>query len=116
MYCWNSFQFALLVNQYGAGVFQMRYVLSVIMMAEWSELRSRLLCISLCTSEIPLVTAKSIKSGILFRSAGQYVGSPVDKYFRLSCLIAVRRFRPLGVINLDPQVVCLAFQSPAIRK
>ena len=32
---------------------------------------------------------KSSKSGILFKSAGQYVGSPVDKYFRLSCRIVV---------------------------
>ena len=89
MYCWNAFQFVLLVNNFGGGVFQTGCVLSVIIMAEWSELRSRLLCISLCTSEIPLVIAKSSKSGILFKSAGQYVGSPVDKYFRLSCLIVV---------------------------
>jgi hypothetical protein len=61
--------------------------LSVIIMPEWSELRSRLLCMSLWTSEIPLVTAKSSRSGSLFKSAGQYVGSPVDKYFRLSCRI-----------------------------
>jgi hypothetical protein len=62
------------------------------------------------------VTAKSSKSGILFRSVGQCVGSPVDRYLRWSCLMAVKRLRPFGVINLDPQVVCLAFQSPAIRK
>src|SRR5215469_16259482 len=94
MYCWNTFQSVSLVNNFGGGVFQMRCVLSVIMMAEWSELRSRLLSIALCTSEIPLVTAKSRKSGILFRSAGQYVGSPVDNYFRSSYRIAVKRFRP----------------------
>jgi ABC-type uncharacterized transport system permease subunit len=35
---------------------------------------------------------------------------------RLRCLIAVKRLRPFGVINLDAQVVCVAFQSPAIRK
>jgi hypothetical protein len=94
MYGWNSFQFVLFVNNFGGGVYKIRCVLSVIMMAEWSELRSRLLCIS----EIPLGTAKSTKSGILFRSAGQYYGSPVDKYFRLSCLIAVKKFRTLDVI------------------
>ena len=60
----------------------MRFALSVIRMAEWSELRSKLVAIALCTSEIPLVTVKSNRSGILLRSAGHYVGSPVDKYLR----------------------------------
>ena len=30
--------------------------------------------------------------------------------------MALRRFRPSGVISRDPQVVCFAFQSHAIRK
>ena len=114
--CWNSFQFILAVNNFGGGVFQMGFVLSVIRMAEWSELRSKLVSIALCMSEMPLVTAKSNRSGSLFGSAGQYVGSPVDNYLRLRWYMALRRFRPLGVINRDPQMVYFAFQSSAIRK
>jgi hypothetical protein len=39
---------------------------------------SRLDFIELYVSEMPFVIAKSSKSGIFFKSVGQYVGSPVD--------------------------------------
>ena len=80
---WDSFQFVLALNSLGGGVFQMRFALSVIRTDERSELRSKLVSIALWTSEIPWVTAKPNRSGILLRSAGQYVGSPVEKYLRL---------------------------------
>jgi len=53
---------------------------------------------------------KSSRSGVLFGSEGQYVGSPVDIYEQF--VIDCSRFLPFGVVNLEPQLVCLVFQSP----
>jgi hypothetical protein len=48
---------------------------------------------------MPFVTQKSTRSGSLFLSYGQYVGSP----------IVLSSSRPLGVMSLDPQLICLDF-------
>ena len=37
-------------------------------------------CRSAYDDEIPLVTKKSSRSGVLLPSVGQYVGVPVDRY------------------------------------
>jgi hypothetical protein len=54
------------------------------------------------------VTQKSTRSGSLFLSDGQYVGSPEDRCFELFFPIVLSTSRPLGEISLDPQSVCLA--------
>lgn len=79
IYSWNCSQLVFLLQSLGGGFFRITWVLTVIMMALWSDSRSRLGSIRLCKSDIPLVIAKSSRSGILFMSVGQYVGSPVDR-------------------------------------
>ena len=54
----------------------------------------------------PLVTVKSSRSGILFRSVGQYVGLPVDNILRLLFLRYFSRVLPRDVVILDPHSVC----------
>ena len=49
---------------------------------------------------------KSRRSGVLFGSEGQYVGSPIDIYEQLQFVIDCSRFLPFGVVNLEPQLVC----------
>jgi len=64
--------------------------------------------------DIPLLTAKSNKFGILLRSVSQYYDSPIDMYFKSNCNFEdILSFK---VINLDAQMVCLEFKFPAIRK
>jgi hypothetical protein len=59
------------------------------------------------TYEIPFVIAKSSKSGILLTSVDQYVGSPVDRKFKLFCCMTCSKFFPLVVVSRDPQTVFL---------
>ena len=54
----------------------------------------------------PLVSAKSSRSGFLFRSVGQYVGLPVDNILRLLFLMYFTRVLLRGVVFLDPHRVC----------
>ena len=61
----------------------------------------------------PFITAKSSKSGILFRSAGQYVDLPVDNMLRLLVLLYFSNVLPGCVLNLEPHSVCFALKSPA---
>jgi hypothetical protein len=49
----------------------------------------------------------STRSGSLFLRDGQYVGSPVDRCFKLFLSIVFSTSRPLGVMSLDSQLVCL---------
>jgi hypothetical protein len=58
------------------------------------------------------ITKKSRRSGVLLGSEGQYVGVPADRYVQLWRVMDCIKFLPFGVVNLDPQSVCLAFQSP----
>jgi len=51
---------------------------------------------------------KSSSSGILLGPVCQYVGSPVDIHEQLQFVIDCSRFLPFGVVNLEPQLVCLA--------
>jgi hypothetical protein len=37
-------------------------------------------------------------------SVGQYVGSPVERLVRLLASIVMKRFLPLGVTSLEPQL------------
>jgi hypothetical protein len=54
------------------------------------------------------VTKKYTRSGSLFLSDGQYVGSLEDKCFKFFLsFIVLNTLCPLGVISLDPQSVCL---------
>jgi hypothetical protein len=52
-------------------------------------------------SKRDFATATSTVSGSLFLSDGQYVGSPVDRCFKLFPSIVLST----GVISLDPQSV-----------
>jgi hypothetical protein len=54
------------------------------------------------------VTQKSTRSGSLFLSDGQYVGSPEDICFKLFFFNVLSTSRPLGEVSLNPQSVCLA--------
>ena len=53
-----------------------------------------------------LVTAKSSRSGFLFRSVGQYVGVPVDNILRLLFLMYFSIVLSGAVVILDPCGVC----------
>jgi hypothetical protein len=41
-------------------------------------------------------------------SDDQYVGYPVDRCFKLFLSVVLSTLRPLGILSLDPQLVCLA--------
>ena len=84
-----------------------------IIMGVWSELSSRLGVIFSLFVFSPLVTAKSRRSGFLFRSVGQYVGVPVDNILRLLFLMYFSSVLPRGVVFLNPHSVCFELQSPA---
>jgi hypothetical protein len=64
--------------KHGVGYLTITGVLSVAIIEEWSEVKSKLDCVSVYVEEIPLVTKKSSRSWTLFPSVGQYVGVPVD--------------------------------------
>ena len=64
-----------------------------------SELSSRLGVIFSLFVFSPLVTAKSRRSGFLFRSFGQYVGVPVDNILRLLFLMYLWRHRTSEISN-----------------
>jgi hypothetical protein len=66
---------------------------------EWSEDKSRHDFATAKSEEIPFVTQKSIRSGILFTSDGQYVGCPVERWVRLLLSIVLSRTRPRGVMS-----------------
>jgi hypothetical protein len=57
---------------------------------------------------ILFVTQKSTRPGRLCLSHSQYVGSAIDRHFKLFLSIVLRTSRRLGVMCLDPQSVCLA--------
>jgi hypothetical protein len=57
---------------------------------------------------VPFVTRKSTSSRSLFLSGGQYVGSPIDRCFKLFLSIILSSLCPLSVMSLDPQLVCFA--------
>ena len=48
---------------------------------------------------------KSITSGVLFLSAGQYIGVPVEMCERLIFSMTVNTSRPLGEISLKPRAL-----------
>jgi hypothetical protein len=56
---------------------------SVIKTGEWSEDRSKHDFASAKSWGIPFVTQKSARSGRLLLSDGQYVGSPIDRFFKV---------------------------------
>src|SRR6266576_5919807 len=56
---------------------------------------------------------KSIRSGILPSSDGQYVGLFGVAKSQLYEFIALISSRPLGVIRREPHAVCFALKSPA---
>ena len=57
---------------------------------------------------MPFVTQKSIKSGSLFGSDGQYVGLPVDTSERFIANMVLKSSLSLGEIILHPHIVGLA--------
>ena len=59
------------------------------------------------------ITTQSSKSGILFRSVGQYIGLPVDNMLRLLVLIYFASVLTQGVLILEPHNMCFALKSPA---
>jgi len=62
---------------------------------------------SVYVKEIPLVTKKSSKSGILFQSVGQYVSVPVDKNEQFFSWIAFDNSLPFAVVRREPHKMCL---------
>jgi hypothetical protein len=66
--------------------------------------------------EFILLTQKSTRSGSLFLSDGQYGGSPIDWYFKLFLSVVLSSSRPLNVMSLDPQSVCVmvSFSLPGL--
>ena len=54
----------------------------------------------------PFLTAKSSRSGLLFRSVDQYVGLPMSNILRLLFLMYFFGVLPRGVVILDPHSVC----------
>jgi hypothetical protein len=81
---------------------------SVIKTGEALEDRSKHYFATAKSWRIPFVTQKSTRSGSLFLSDGQYVGSPIDRCFKLFLSIILSTSRPLGILSLYPQSVCLA--------
>jgi hypothetical protein len=57
--------------------------------------------------EIPLVTKKSSRSGILFSSVGQYVGVLVDRNDKFFSWITFHNSLPFVVAKRGPHSVCL---------
>jgi hypothetical protein len=80
---------------------------SVIKTGEWSEDGPKHDFTTAKCWGVLFVTFKSTRSGSLFLSDGQYVGSPVDRRFKLCLSIVLNTRRPLGVINLNPQSVTI---------
>ena len=57
---------------------------------------------SVYAKDIPLVTKKSNRSGILFPTVGQYVGLPVDRNERLSSRSTFDNSVPFVVVRRPP--------------
>jgi hypothetical protein len=55
-----------------------------------------------------IVTQKCTRSGSLFLSDGQYVGSHVDRCCKLFLSIVLSTLRPLGVVSVELQLAYLA--------
>ena len=67
----------------------------------WSEDKSSEDSAAIEAFRIPFVIQKSIKSGSLFGSDGQYVGLPVDTCDRFIASMVLKSSRPFGEIILD---------------
>lgn len=87
--------------------FLMMFELRVATIGVWSEQRNN---IKIIRRNI-LVYKKSIKSGILLGSGGQYVGLPVESKSNLRSWISWYSLRLLVLINLEPQWWCLEVTS-----
>jgi hypothetical protein len=72
-------QFVLLLERLGWGTRNKVSWDSVMRIGVWSEESSKQDLADRRLGEMPLVTQKFIKSGSLFRSMGQYVGSPIER-------------------------------------
>jgi hypothetical protein len=57
--------------------------------------------------EMPLVTKKSSRSGVLLPSVGQYVGDPVDRYRQFCSCIAFSNSLPFVGVSREPHLMCL---------
>ena len=57
--------------------------------------------------EIPLVTKKSSRSGILFPSIGQYVGVPVYRNEEFFSMTTFDNYLPFVIVKRDHHSVCL---------
>jgi hypothetical protein len=101
MYVWNWSQLVCLLQCLGGISFQIMVALIVIVITVWSDSRPRLDSMLVYTSDIPFAIAKSSKSGILLASVGQYVGSLVDRIFRLFCCMTCSKFMWLLVNYLS---------------
>jgi hypothetical protein len=104
----KSSQFVCFLLRLGCFSLFCATAVSVIKTGEWSEDRSKHDFGTAKFWRIPSVTQKSTESGSLFLSVGQYVGSPVDRCFKLLLSSVLSSSRHLGVIILDPQSVCFA--------
>jgi hypothetical protein len=62
---------------------------------------------SVYVKEIPLVTKKSSRSGILFPSVGQYIGVLVDRNEYFFSWIIFDNSLPFVVVKREPHKVCL---------
>ena len=57
--------------------------------------------------DIPFVTKKSSRSGILFLSVGQYFGVPVDRNETFFSWITFDNSLPFVVVKRESHIVCL---------
>jgi hypothetical protein len=76
--CWKASQFVYLLLTYGCFSWFCTCVVSVTITREWSDERSEYgLAVAKCWV-IRFVMRKTTRSGSLFQSDNQYVGSPVE--------------------------------------
>jgi hypothetical protein len=77
--CWKASQFVYLLLKYSCFSWSCACVVSVMIAADWSDERSKYYLAIAKFWVIPFVTQKSTRSGSLFKSDGQYVGSQVER-------------------------------------
>jgi hypothetical protein len=115
MYVRKLSQFVRFVIGVGLIDVLIAYALILAITGELSEDSSELESTCKLFDVMPWSIKTSNKSGNLFRSVGQYVGSPVLRYLQFCLFIACKEFLPFAVVSLAHHSLCLAFQSPSVR-
>jgi hypothetical protein len=90
------------------GVFPWFNASALSVIGEWSEDMSKHDFAKAKSWGMPSVAHKSTRSSSLSLSDVQYVGSPVDRCFKLLLSIVSGSSRPLNEMSLHPPLVCFA--------